>query len=301
MKALLVKTMVVFAIVIVFCFFAFVDNIEEASAAGQLQFDTAAFSGGLKHYDNSDDAKALPLFKDALAGTFSSPASGAIKNAGQDEKRLRSLFDSESDAAQARYILALEYEKQGKVTDATVLLRNVFEVISSNGAEYVGTKKCKTCHMKQYMSWKKTKMAKTFDVLKSGVNAEAKKSANLSPDKDYSNDPGCTPCHTTGYELPGGYTSSDSVRSGKEFVGVSCESCHGPGSKYIALHEEIAKSKRKYDASEHYNAGGYEITAAVCTNCHSRRNPTTKPGFVFDYEKYKADDIHKTFPLKYRN
>ena len=76
MKALLVKTMVVFAIAMVFCLLAFVNNIEEASAAGQLQFDTAAFSSSVKHYENNDD-----------------------------EKKLRSLFDSDSDAAHARYIL----------------------------------------------------------------------------------------------------------------------------------------------------------------------------------------------------
>ncbi len=143
-------------------------------------------------------------------------------------------------------------------------------------------------------------MAKTFDVLKSGANAEAKKASGLSPDKDYSKDPACLPCHTAGYELPGGFKSGDKVRAGKDFAGVTCEGCHGPGSKYIKLHKEIAKTKRIYDVSEHYNAGGYEMNAAACTSCHNRRNPTTKPDFVFDYAKYKNEGIHKISPLKYR-
>jgi hypothetical protein len=294
MKALTVKRMVVFVVVMVFCVWTFV------IIAGQLQFDKAAFKDAVKQYENNDDAKALPLLKKMLAGTFSSPASPAITSAGQDEKKLRSLFDSENDAAHARYILALKYEKQGKISDAAVLLRNCLEVISSEGAKYVGTKKCKKCHLKEYMSWKKTKMAGTFNVLKSGANVEAKKSSNLSPDKDYSKDASCLPCHTAGYELVGGYKSGDPARSGKDFEGVTCEGCHGPGSKYIKLHEEIAKTKRSYDVSEHYNAGGSEMTSAACTNCHNRRNPTTGPDFVFDYEKYKTEGIHKISPLKYR-
>jgi len=40
-------------------------------------------------------------------------------------------------------------------------------------AKFVGNKKCKMCHKKEYESWLETKKAKTFDPLKPGSQAEA--------------------------------------------------------------------------------------------------------------------------------
>jgi hypothetical protein len=48
-----------------------------------------------------------------------------------------------------------------------------------NGAEYVGVKKCKICHIKQFKSWKETSMATSFENLKPGAKADAKKKAGL--------------------------------------------------------------------------------------------------------------------------
>ena len=39
-------------------------------------------------------------------------------------------------------------------------------------AEYQGAKACKKCHFAQHLSWKKTKMAKTYDILKPGEAPE---------------------------------------------------------------------------------------------------------------------------------
>ena len=57
----------------------------------------------------------------------------------------------------------------------------LFGMTNTNAAEYIGVKKCKACHMKQYKSWKETTMADSFENLKPGVNAEAKKKAAASP------------------------------------------------------------------------------------------------------------------------
>ena len=38
---------------------------------------------------------------------------------------------------------------------------------------YIGAKKCKMCHLKEYNSWAETKMAKSFELLKPGVGADA--------------------------------------------------------------------------------------------------------------------------------
>ena len=70
---------------------------------------------------------------------------------------------------------------------------------------YVGTNNCKKCHIKEWKSWSETKMAKTFDVLKPGAEAEKKTAAGLDPNKDYTNDPTCVRCHSTGFGKPGGF------------------------------------------------------------------------------------------------
>ncbi len=173
------------------------------------------------------------------------------------------------------------------------------------GAKYVGTGVCKKCHFKQYMSWKKTTMARTFDVLKPGKAVEAKKKTNLDPKKDYTKEPACLPCHTTGYGLPGGYRvpsegDAGAAKTAKANEGATCEACHGPGSKYVALHADVADKKRKYSVKEFYDAGMIRIDASVCTTCHNRRNPTAAPDFRFDYEQNKDKGSHKNYPLKYR-
>ncbi len=167
------------------------------------------------------------------------------------------------------------------------------------GAKYVGISACKKCHLKQYMSWKKTTMARTFDVLKSGNATEAKKKTGFDPKIDYTKDPACLPCHTTGYGLPGGY-STETAKLAKENEGTTCEACHGPGSKYVALHKDVADKKRKYSVKEFYDAGMFRIDEAVCTTCHNRKNPTAPPDFRFDYEQFKDKGSHENFPLKYR-
>jgi hypothetical protein len=115
---------------------------------------------------------------------------------------------------------------------------------------YVGTKKCKTCHLYQHKSWAKTKMAKAYETLKPGRGAEAKERSGLDVHKDYTKDESCLKCHTTGYGKPGGYAIPDpknkkAVRRAKTLEGIGCESCHGPGAEYVKVFEEIDKSRRK--------------------------------------------------------
>jgi formate-dependent nitrite reductase cytochrome c552 subunit len=170
--------------------------------------------------------------------------------------------------------------------------------------EYVGNKKCKKCHMKEYKSWADTKKAKTFDLLKPGQASEAKQKANLDPNKDYTKDESCLKCHATGFGKTGGYAIPDTsdekaVKESAALEGVGCESCHGPGSNFINVHEEIKKSKRTYSDEEMYAAGLHKIEEASCTRCHNEESPTYVP---FDYEKQKTakEGTHEMFPLKQR-
>jgi len=52
-------------------------------------------------------------------------------------------------------------------------------------ATHVGVKKCKTCHIKVYQTWKETKHAVAFDTL----NEQEKQ------------DPKCIECHTTNKDI----------------------------------------------------------------------------------------------------
>ena len=116
--------------------------------------------------------------------------------------------------------------------------------VKAEDLKYVLAKKCKKCHIKQFKSWEKTTMAKSFENLKPGVNAEAKKKAGIDPDKDYTADADCLRCHTTGYGKPGGFVS---LATTPDLINVQCEACHGPGSEYIKIMKKHRKTFKKAD------------------------------------------------------
>lgn len=160
----------------------------------------------------------------------------------------------------------------------------------ADAAEYIGAKKCKACHIKQFKSWKKTSMADSFETLKAGVKADAKKKAGMDPDKDYTHDAKCLKCHTTGYGKPGGFTS---IEETPKLAGVQCESCHGPGSEYRG----IMKKNKKYKLAE-VKAAGLVIPSedeAGCLECHGDDNPFKDRGWNF---KEKLEKTHDHIPMK---
>ncbi len=119
---------------------------------------------------------------------------------------------------------------------------------------YVGVDKCKLCHKIQYTSWATTKHAKAFESLKPADRENAE----------------CVGCHVTG---------------SKEFPGVQCEACHGPGSDYKAM--ATMKDKQKAIA-----AGLIMPKESDCVRCHNKKSPTFK-GFNFS-EAVKKVHQHKT-------
>ncbi|MBU0717373.1 MAG: cytochrome c family protein [Planctomycetes bacterium] len=169
---------------------------------------------------------------------------------------------------------------------------------------YVGSNKCKACHKEQFKSWEETVKGKAFETLQPGQAIEAKKAANLDPEKDYTTDEGCLKCHTTGYGHKDGYAIPDpadekAVKEAAKLANVGCECCHGPGEKYVELHKEIKKGKgeRKYKDEEMYAAGVWKIEEARCKECHNDKSPTFKK---LDFEKQKDEVSHVHVPLEYR-
>lgn len=106
---------------------------------------------------------------------------------------------------------------------------------------YVGSKKCKMCHTKEYKSWEKTKHGAAFDSLS---DAEKK-------------DPEVLKERTTGYGKPGGFKS---VEETPELANVGCEMCHGPGGKHVDVPLSDKEAKK---ASAQTPAG-----KNVCIGCH---------------------------------
>ena len=170
--------------------------------------------------------------------------------------------------------------------------------------EYVGAKSCKKCHFQQSKSWKKTNLALAFEHLKPDQSVEAKKASGLDPKKDYTTDPKCLKCHTTGYGQDSGYPT---VTEGKAFTeaeaaqatlneGVTCEAWHGRGS----LYGPYKKANKEYKRAEIVKLGAIApVTADNCAPCHVKECPTMADDYKFSFDETKTSDkLHKHKKLK---
>lgn len=157
-------------------------------------------------------------------------------------------------------------------------------VVAKNAkqAGYVGSAKCKMCHMAEYKAWSDSAHAKAFANLKSAdakavaavagkLKVELKGAAADSAD--------CVKCHVTGYKLPGGYPAADDVKTAA-VAAVGCESCHGPGN----LHLTAPKAEKKKFINK-------AVSAKMCTQCHI---PALSPEFKYDEMMKKGVHPNKT-------
>lgn len=135
-------------------------------------------------------------------------------------------------------------------------------------------------------------MAKAFELLRPGMAAQAKTAHKLDPAKDYTTDPECLSCHTTGYGQPGGFVS---MQETPKLAGIQCEACHGPGQGYLKP-ELMSLKNKKYKRSEVVAAGLVIPSEETCTVCHNQKSPFYKP---FEYESRKKQGTHKHLKLKY--
>jgi hypothetical protein len=184
------------------------------------------------------------------------------------------------------------------LTGITALMVLIVFAHAGYSADYLGAKKCKACHMKQYKSWMKTTMATSFENLKAGVKAEEKKKAGIDPDKDYTADPDCLRCHTTGYGKPGGFVSLEKT---PKLINVQCEGCHGPGGDF----RTVMKKDKQFKLSDAKAAGLMLPTETEnnCMECHGDDSPFNEkvdPKYKFDI-KERLQQTHEHFPLKYEH
>jgi hypothetical protein len=162
-----------------------------------------------------------------------------------------------------------------------VMVLAIFAVgaLQAQTFKYIGAAKCKMCHMKapkgdQYNLWLKGPHANAMKTL---AGEEAKKIATEKGIADPTTDAACVKCHSTM-----GHIDAKLAAGLKSSEGVSCESCHGPGSMYkgasVMKNREAALKK-----------GMTLPTEEVCITCHNDESPTFEG---FNYEEMSAKIAH---------
>jgi|CXWL01.1.fsa_nt_gi hypothetical protein len=164
-----------------------------------------------------------------------------------------------------------------------LLLYSGNEMATAQGFKYVGAAKCKMCHNseiagQQHKIWSGSLHANAVKSLSSPAALEyAQKNNIIDPAKEAK----CLNCHSTFGPANASLVDEEVEVSVNE--GVSCESCHGPGSAYKtkSIMQDLAKSKEN----------GLTIPdQKVCEKCHNNtENPFNKP---FDFEAAKKKIAH---------
>jgi hypothetical protein len=152
-------------------------------------------------------------------------------------------------------------------------------IILAQSFKYIGADKCKLCHNKattgdQYGKWVKDPHSQAIKTLSNQASLDyAKKNGIADPGKDAK----CLKCHSTfarvDAKLRGGILPEE---------GVSCETCHGPGSSY--------KSPSIMKNLEQAKTMGLILPdKQLCLQCHNKENPFFKE---FNFETYSAKIAH---------
>jgi hypothetical protein len=152
----------------------------------------------------------------------------------------------------------------GDITTIEVdFLRRTIRGQKTDAPRYVGSKVCMNCHTgtdqgQQDVHWMRSRHAHAFWRLGSDWSLFL---AGLRPHyQDLENpiaDDRCLLCHVTGFQDPDAlYESAYRAQEG-----VSCEACHGPGSKYSTV--DVMADRVAFLAN-----GGQIPDAETCQSCH---------------------------------
>jgi len=182
--------------------------------------------------------------------------------------------------------------RASRMAIAGLAVSAILFLVAATQAQYVGVSRCRPCHLPQTKTWEQTKMAKAFELLKPGIAAKAKRAHKLDPNKDYTHDSSCLPCHTTGYGKPGGF---ESIEKTPGLAGIQCEVCHGPGGGYLKPNLMSLQNK-EYKRAALVAVGMTLPNGKICQECHNPKSPFYQ---AFDYPTRKAQGTHEHLPLKY--
>jgi hypothetical protein len=125
-------------------------------------------------------------------------------------------------------------------------------------------KTCGGCHYDQYKNWTTEKHSALSKML---------------PNK-YSNDPSCQNCHPDANAVVSNPNTSDN--SHKNWIGVACESCHGPALEHVRFNKQFISSPPLGPKLEQAarNAIRNGKPANTCVQCHVRNGHKEHVAFV---------------------
>ncbi len=176
---------------------------------------------------------------------------------------------------------------------------NVGASSQSNGQAYgyVGTKRCRMCHVKQYRSWRELPKGRSWEALTPGAGADVKLKAGLDVQQDYTTDARCLRCHSVGYGKPGGYRIPErgdgrAARLAAARQGVGCEACHGPGSGFVKIMQDIFQTDRKHHPDDLRAAGRKTVGPEVCATCHN------KDAICVSWKHEDSDTVQRRSPFQ---
>jgi cytochrome c554/c'-like protein len=120
---------------------------------------------------------------------------------------------------------------------------------------YLGPAKCISCHdHEKAKDWAaKDKHTKALAQLEDKVAAKYAAAIGLSD--VYSLKGACVSCHAT-------------IFSGDANAGVSCETCHGPGSDYLEPHQKKGAHAQSVSLGMLDSRGSASVWATLCVDCH---------------------------------
>ncbi|MCW8917344.1 MAG: cytochrome c family protein [Gammaproteobacteria bacterium] len=135
------------------------------------------------------------------------------------------------------------------------------EAMASGKYAFATSFKCRLCHRDFFVGRKQDVHDHAFAKVLQAGHSETEQ---------------CLGCHTTGYGVPGGFTSPIFT---PQLANVQCEGCHGPGSEHIRRNAEggfLAGSDRP------------GILKKMCLVCHDARWNRAFDDFEAAYNSYKA-------------
>jgi len=126
-------------------------------------------------------------------------------------------------------------------------------------AAYVGSDACKSCHAAEHEVWVAGPHARASETLAGQGKA---------------GDAACLRCHTTGFDLPGGFPRDGAAAAHADLARVGCEACHGPGGDHVKEGAPrigtILALGDKCDSC---------VILQICGTCHDDAND---PGFEYE-------------------
>jgi hypothetical protein len=155
----------------------------------------------------------------------------------------------------------------------------------------LGPNKCTSCHEhEKQAAWAaKDTHAKALQQLEDKKAAGYAKAIGLADPYDLKGS--CVSCHAT-------------VFNGDANAGVSCESCHGPGSDYVGPHQEKGAYTKAVSLGMFDTRGNLPVWAKMCVDCHVLKDTKLiaaghKSGADFDVGSSSQKIVHWTQTYDY--